>query len=406
PRLPQIGREIEVLEPQAVSFAKFGLELFRVGKLGGIKQFSGKFSLVVRRHGKVRAIELGQFFVRERQRRSSQDRAGNPAVDRRLLCDFAGSLGRDPGLVADNDLAVLARARLRQLLDDFVKPLEQVATLNFHPARLMFQRAALDAPQSLRDCGDRAFQLPAAVEVTLQHADTKRSQGGNDVLAYHAEGFGGVAGDQNAFSLRQEMADQVADGVGLTRAGRALYQGSAMLFQLLGNSDLLRIRGLAQQNPRLGPAQDCPRRLRRLNAAVVDKNGLRLADDVQQRPRQFLPRAEIVEHALNGCGKAQGARAQEDNRIATDARFGLLVRDDSFDEFPMRRELHDQALQERGSRMITQRMVAVSLQLFAAASHGATVHVTQRLEKRRIQLHGIVRFRECELGYGRIELQL
>jgi len=64
-------------------------------------------------------------------------------------------------------------------------------------------------------------------------------------MADHAKGFGGVAGDKDAFTLCQQMTDQISDGVRFPRAGRALNQHAAVLLKLPGNANLLGICRLA-----------------------------------------------------------------------------------------------------------------------------------------------------------------
>src|SRR6267143_146389 len=58
------------------------------------------------------------------------------------------------------------------------------------------------------------------------------------------------------------------------------------------------------------------------------------------------------------------------------------------------------------SRAIEQRMKSFPLQLFAAASDRAPVHVSHRLEQSGVKLGRMVGFREREFGYRSVELQL
>jgi hypothetical protein len=67
-------------------------------------------------------------------------------------------------------------------------------------------------------------------------------------MPHHAQGFRCVAGDQNTLAVRKQMADKIADGVRLSSPRRALDKHSTMFFQLLCDSYLLRICGLAQED--------------------------------------------------------------------------------------------------------------------------------------------------------------
>src|SRR5437868_14936863 len=51
-------------------------------------------------------------------------------------------------------------------------------------------------------------------------------------------------------------------------------------------------------------------------------------------------------------------------------------------------------------------MKAFLLQLFAASADRASIHIAHRLEQRRVQLNGMVRFGKREFGHRCVELQL
>ncbi len=57
-----------------------------------------------------------------------------------------------------------------------------------------------------------------------------------------------MAGDEDALSLGQQVPNQVSDGVRLSRAWRALNHHATVLLELLGNPNLLGIRGFAEKN--------------------------------------------------------------------------------------------------------------------------------------------------------------
>jgi len=58
-----------------------------------------------------------------------------------------------------------------------------------------------------------ALELIAAVDVALQHAHAQGPQLLHHVVAQDPERLGGVAGDQHALALGEQVPDQVGDGV-------------------------------------------------------------------------------------------------------------------------------------------------------------------------------------------------
>src|SRR2546429_10022281 len=72
-----------------------------------------------------------------------------------------------------------------------------------------------------------------------------------------------------SFSLRQQVADQITDGMCLARAGRTLNQHAAVLFKLPRDPNLFGIGGPAEQNAHallrpcgFGGFRTCPLSLR------------------------------------------------------------------------------------------------------------------------------------------------
>src|SRR5579859_1015745 len=172
------------------------------------------------------------------------------------------------------------------------------------------------------------------------------------------------------------MADKITNGMCLACARGPLYQNSAMLFQLLGDSNLLGICRLAEKHLRLRLTKSARRKSRFFCRSTVNENRGFFSDDVQQRPGQIGASAQVFEDAFNSRGKTQRARAQKYDRIAADARLAPFTPGHTLlDEFAARRELHDQTLQKAGSRFAGQRMIAFLLQFFTAASDGAPIHV-------------------------------
>src|SRR5713226_6057522 len=108
------------------------------------------------------------------------------------------------------------------------------------------------------------------------------------------------------------MSDKIPDGVCLSCAWRALHQNASVLLKLLCNSDLLRLRGFAQQHFTLC-LNGTVRRWIRISGAG-DRQFF--SNDIQEGPRQIVARAEVRKHAPKRSGESQGARPQEEHRIA------------------------------------------------------------------------------------------
>src|ERR1700730_5970595 len=135
-------------------------------------------------------------------------------------------------------------------------------------------------------------------------------------MAHHAQGLGRVACDQNALALGEQMADKIADRVGFSSARRTLHQDSSMFFKLLGYADLLGIGGFAQKHFAIRWSGTA---LRWIRISPV-WNRRFFPNNIQQRPGQVFARAEVSENTLDRSGESQGARAQEQDRIAANAR--------------------------------------------------------------------------------------
>src|SRR5712672_3565213 len=184
---------------------------------------------------------------------------------------------------------------------------------------------------------------------------------------------------------------------------RSLHQNATMLFELLCDSDLLRISRFAQQHFAVrggGTARGWMRDSRLGNRRLF-------SNDIEKRPRQIFACAQVRKDALNRSRKSQGARAQEEHWVASNARVGnLCIRCAVVEELSAWGKLHDQPLQKAGGGTVDQRMKAFLLQFFAASADRAAIHIAHRLEQRRVKLNGMVRFRKREFGYRCVKLQL
>src|SRR6267378_1530691 len=317
---PQIRTQLQFFHAQPVSFVERSFELLRPRQIVKFWQVSRKLDLILARKGSVRSIQIGQFTWSKRERSNCRDRAWNPPERLFFLRHIPRSIRRRQRLARNDDVAVFVRPRLGKLLADLLQFLQNVAAFRFQSLRFQLQRNRVGARQPFSDGADRAFQLLPAFQIVLQQAHAQRAELRHDVVPHHAQCLGRLAGYQHTLALCQQMPDQIADCVRLAGAWRALYQYSPVQFQLLRNSNLFRVRGLTQQN--------FSRSFGRLNYGWLHllRHTIRgfFADDVQERPRQIFPRAQVRQDALNGSRESQGTRTQKYKRVAADARVTLL----------------------------------------------------------------------------------
>ena len=84
--------------------------------------------------------------------------------------------------------------------------------------------------------------------VILKNTDAKRSQRLDDLFAENSQSFRRVRGHEHTLALREQVAEQVGNGVSLSSAGRPLHQHAIFAREMLCDVELLLIGWLAQQN--------------------------------------------------------------------------------------------------------------------------------------------------------------
>jgi hypothetical protein len=111
------------------------------------------------------------------------------------------------------------------------------------------------------------------------------------------------------------MPDKVADGVRFSCAWGTLHQHPTVFFKLLRDPDLFGIGRFAEQHFTTSTSDA------RWRICISSLGSRRFfSNDVQERPRQIFPCAEVGEDALDGGGEAQGPRTQKENRVPSNAR--------------------------------------------------------------------------------------
>jgi hypothetical protein len=111
-----------------------------------------------------------------------------------------------------------------------------------------------------------------------------------------------------------------------------------MFIELLGNSNLLGIGGFAEKHFNValtGSVSRC--------SCLFRVGDWRLfSDDIQERPRQILARAQVRQNALNRGGESQRARAEEKDWIPSNAGIiRFCVRSAILQKLAARGKLHD-----------------------------------------------------------------
>src|SRR6266853_3913670 len=305
--LPEIATQVEVFHTEASALADGAFEVFGAWKIVELGEVAGKFGFVFARNGDIGAVKVGQFTRRKRQRSHGGDRAGNPAERVLFLGDFASGVGGGQRLTGDDNVAIFVGTGVGELVSDIVEFFQEVRAFGFQFLPFDFERARVGTRQPFRNGADCALQLFAAVQIAFEKADAEWAQFRNDVMAHHAQGLGGVAGDKDAFPLGQKVTDQISDGVRFPRTRRALNQHAAVLLKLPGNANLLGVCRLAEKNRRVDFAVAIRRRI---GFSRVRKRRF-LANDIQKRPGQIFARAKVGQNAFDGGGESQSAAAQE-----------------------------------------------------------------------------------------------
>jgi len=399
-RPPQLLAVLPLRVGEPVVFLGGLLELVRGEQRPGLGKRPGQFRLVLDAQHLGARVQLLDLRHRHRQRRARLDGSGNPAVGLRLGRHLAGGVGGgEPGLEEDH-FPVLVGAGVEQLLAVLAQLCEELLPLRGELLRLGVELLGVSRGEAVDDGGDRALELVAALQVAFQHAHAQGPQLLDHVIAEDAKRLGGVAGDQHALALGEQVTDQVGDGVGLPGSRRPLDEYASLALEPHGDPDLLRVGGLAEQHLlRLVAWLEGLRLLVRLGRRVQ-------TDDLEQRQGEILASGQIVERSLDRGGEAQGAGAEEQHLGAADLRVLRFLRRWLFGELPARRKLHDEAPEELDRLGAAQGMESAPIQLLAAARQHLGLDVRHGPEQRRIELHLPARLDEGELGDAGVEGEL
>lgn len=96
---------------------------------------------------------------------------------------------------------------------------------------------------AFEDGADGAFELALGLQSVSGAADRERLDLFGEFVLEHAQGAGGLTGDEDALAVGEQVGDQVGDGVGLAGAGRPLDDDEFAAAQALGDTALLGVGG-------------------------------------------------------------------------------------------------------------------------------------------------------------------
>ena len=114
----KVRRRIEEMELPAEGIAP--------GEIVEFRQLRGKLALVFARDRDVGAIQISQFCGSQGQRSHCGDRARNPTVRIFLLSHLSGGVGGRPGFAPHNNVAILVRAGLGELVAELFAFLKEI----------------------------------------------------------------------------------------------------------------------------------------------------------------------------------------------------------------------------------------------------------------------------------------
>ncbi len=193
---------------------------------------------------RTRGVQQGHRPVR----RDAGRRSGHhpqPAERRLLRGEAPGDLLERPPVVADP-----RRMPVRLLFADRPQLTECVRLRGPRGVQLLLVPGD-PAPVVVRVVGALAFQdrldgsaqLLLGDQAVVRPADAQLADARRELVLEHLERPGGVTGDQHPLPVREQVRDQVGDGVRLPGAGRALHHDEPAAAQAVRDGPLLLVGG-------------------------------------------------------------------------------------------------------------------------------------------------------------------
>ena len=347
-------------------------------------------------HLLVEAVELLELLGVQRRLGAISDLARNPVVHPSVLHHLSRRCGGGDLLAADYKIVVLVRHRLQQRPGELVVLLLEPPSLFGKLLDLPIELALARGRDVVDDAGDRLFQLAAALFVAVKDAHTERLKGLGDLFPDDPQGLGGMAGNENALLLGEQVPDEVGDRVALARPRRSLDEDRARLFKPANDHLLLRVGVLRQQEIRCHGLVVRPIRL----AAGLD------SDHAEQRLRELGGGAERLHVAIECVGESLVAAAQVEQWLTVEDGAGSAVERRLVVEVLA---IGPQPLHE-GLEEVARRVVAKGMGVLPCSEGLQLVNVlafdAEVAEQRGIEVGIVLGFSKGELRYAWIEGQL
>jgi hypothetical protein len=364
-------------------------------EIGEIRKPRGERFLLPGRERGVQAVELERLLGRERELGALGDRPRQPVVQAPRCGEPPRRLGGRDRRARHLDLAVLALHGALELPAELaLLPAERGAPL-LEPLDLLRELLLARRGEGVHDPGDRLLELLGAGLVALEHTHAQGPERLRELVAHHAQRLRGVARDQDALVLREQVPDQVRDRVALAGAGRPLHEDRARLLEPADHRLLLLVGGLGEQEvdrpPGLAGGGGAP---------GLDPH------DAQQGLRELAEIRQGLEVAVDALGEPEVAVAEEEVGMPVEmgsARPLALAR--GLEEEPVRPESLYEVAQEGARRGAVERVRVLALDGVAQVLDPLAVeaHVAQ---ERRVELRVVLGVDDRELRDGRVEAQL
>ena len=299
------------------------------------------------------------------------------------------------------EVPVLALHRVHEIRPEIVALRLQLGALlgellDF-PGQLLLSRRR----EVVDDTGDRLLELLVGLVVATQNADTEWLQRLREQAAHDPKCLGGVARDEDALVLREEVPDQVGDRVTLSGSRGSLHEDGAGLLDAADDLLLLGVGGLSKE--------EVDRRSCAVGfgtVAVCAGAAALYSDDAQQRLGQLGEVRQRLEVAVDVLAESQVPSPEVQVRLAIDVRGGRVVELlEVLDELAVRPEALHEVLEEaarglpgEGVEVLASDGVNGVMDRLSVESHVA--------EERDVGLGVVLGVDDRELRDGGVEQQL
>src|SRR5258708_5917070 len=177
-----------------------------------------------------------------------RERSGNPVMHPFSGSDRASSMRRQACLAGENNVTVFVCSCVQKIRSQAIHCLNELLTCSPKLGRLPFKSHCVGGAEPTADPQYRVLKLLSAFQVAFQHADAEGTQGRNDMLAEHTQGFRRVARNQYRLLVSQQVADQVRNRMALAGAWWTLDQDGPVLVEAFRDLHLLGVGFLCEED--------------------------------------------------------------------------------------------------------------------------------------------------------------